>query len=168
MLWTIYQVITLVVLAFCTYAASQMIGGFAASGLETAGPVNSLFDILLAVTIPITAFYFFILFELNKDNHIFYRRIWKRAPVLFGAAGILSLAGLFLLFFQDVLWGEKWAIILLYQYFLLLFYMFVFAVFFKRMKRIEPVTRAGELAATYSVWVVLGVFILSYFVFPAV
>ncbi|SFP66051.1 hypothetical protein [Salibacterium halotolerans] len=163
MIWTIWQTLTLIILGVCTYFSVQFMIPPPETATGSSGPVLSVFDSLLAVTVPLTAFYFLILFELNKENHFFYRSIWKRAPFFIGIVGALSLIALFVLFFAFSWMPAFCVVILLYQYFLLIFFLWVFAVFFNRMKQNDTVTKAGEQAATYSVWGILVMFLLAYF-----
>lgn len=133
-------------------------------GPASTGPVPSIFDVLLAVAVPLTAFYFLTLFELHKENHIFYRNIWKRGSFFIGLTGILSFAAFVVWRVVSSIFPDPWIVILLYQYFLLVLFLWVFSLFFKRLKQNDTVTKAAELAATYSVWVVLAFLALFYLI----
>ncbi|MFD2706688.1 hypothetical protein [Salibacterium lacus] len=162
MIWTIFQALTLVILGVCTSFGAWWMDTSSTFGPVSTGPVPSIFDVLLAVAVPLTAFYFLTLFELHKENHIFYQNIWKRAPFLIGTAGLVSFAALAVWQVAFNNFPDPWVVIVLYQYFLLLLFLWVFSLFFKRMKQNDTVTKAAELAATYSVWVVLVFLALFY------
>ncbi|WP_223701626.1 hypothetical protein [Sutcliffiella deserti] len=133
MKWTLYQVLTLVLLSLLMWGL-EFISDKRAFQFQSAGwaVVIPGYATVLIIALVISCFFLIFLFEAKKEKSIFQNSAWRKMPVICLITGLFSVflfiaAGAFGPLFE---WVEQWRFLLyiFFVYFLLLLFLFIFSL----------------------------------------